>query len=128
VNEWTWLRLDLVLAIHEEQLAEHGGGDGLRDGGALESALAKPQNLAAYDSPDAAALAASYAFGIARNHAFVDGNKRTAWVAARLFLQLNGVSLLFEDPEAVIIMISLASGELSEGELADWFREHVQQS
>ena len=128
MSDWKWLRDDLALAIHEEQLAEHGGGEGVRDGGALESALARPRNLAAYDDPDASALAAAYAFGVARNHPFVDGNKRTAWVLARLFLKLNGVPLEFIEAEAVLIMLSLAAGEITESELADWFRERVKQS
>jgi death on curing protein len=128
VSEWKWLRDDLALAVHEEQLAEHGGGEGVRDSGALESALARPRNLASYGNPDAPALAAAYAFGVAKNHPFVDGNKRTAWVLARLFLQLNAVSLEFNEAEAVLIMLSLAAGEISEEELADWFREHVKQS
>jgi death-on-curing protein len=125
VTDWKWLLDDLALAIHEEQLAEHGGGEGIRDGGALESALARPRNLAGYGNPDAPALAAAYAFGVARNHPFVDGNKRTAWVLARLFLQLNGVRLQFSEAEAVLMMLSLASGEIGESELADWFRERV---
>lgn len=125
MTDWKWLLDDLALAIHEEQLAEHGGGEGIRDGGALESALARPRNLAGYGNPDAPALAAAYAFGVARNHPFVDGNKRTAWVLARLFLQLNGVRLQFSEAEAVLMMLSLASGEIGESELADWFRERV---
>jgi death-on-curing protein len=127
MNEWTWLRDDLALAIHEEQLAENGGGEGVRDRGALESALARPRNLAAYGSPDDSALAAAYAFGVARNHPFVDGNKRTAWVLARLFLQLNGVRLEFRQGDAVLVMLSLAAGQISEEELADWFRERVKE-
>ena len=123
---WKWLRHDLAAAVHEEQLAEHGGGEGVRDPGALESALARPRNLAAYGTPDAFSLAAAYAFGVARNHPFVDGNKRTAWVLARMFLQLNGIRLEFAKTEAVLIMLSLAAGEASEAELADWFRERVE--
>ena len=125
MTEWKWLRRDLALAIHEEQLAEHGGGVGIRDEGALESALARSQNLATYGSPDAATLAASYAFGVAKNRPFVDGNKRTAWVLARLFLQLNGVSLKFQEGDAVLVMLSLAAGELTEAQLANWFRGRV---
>lgn len=125
MSEWTWLRLDVVKALHDRQLAEHGGPSGIRDPGALESALARPQNLAAYGEPDAAALAASYAFGIARNHAFVDGNKRTAWVAARLFLELNGVKLEFDKVEATRTMLALAAGEIGEEELAGWLRERI---
>lgn len=125
MSDWKWLRADLALAVHEEQLAEHGGGEGVRDDGALESALARPRNLAAYASPDAPALAAAYAFGVARNHPFVDGNKRTAWVLARLFLHVNGLELQFGQAEAVLIMLALAAGDIGEEELADWFRERV---
>ena len=125
MSEWTWLRLDVVKALHDRQLAEHGGPSGVRDAGALESALARPQNLAAYGEPDTAALAASYAFGIARNHAFVDGNKRTAWVAARLFLELNGVTLTFDKVEATHTMLALAAGEIDEDELGGWLRERI---
>jgi death-on-curing protein len=125
VSGWTWLDAKLALAIHDEQLAEHGGAEGVRDQGALQSALARPLNLAAYENPDAAEIAAAYAFGIARNHPFVDGNKRTAWVLARLFLALNSQQLTFGDAEAVVVMLALAAGELSEDELAAWFRERL---
>lgn len=125
MTDWKWLRDDLALAVHEEQLAEHGGAEGIRDGGGLQSALARAHNLAAYGNPDAAALAAAYAFGVARNHPFVDGNKRTAWVLARLFLQLNGLHLEFGQAEAVLIMLSLAAGDTTEDELAQWFRKRV---
>ena len=120
-----WLDMDVALAIHDRQLAEHGGGTGVRDSGMLESALARPINAWAYGADDPAALAAAYAFGIARNHPFVDGNKRTAWVAARLFLALNGCELQFDATDAVRTMLALAAGELSEEELADWFRERL---
>ena len=125
MTAWKWLGSDRAEAIHDEQLAEHGGGAGLRDGGALLSALARPENLAAYEHPDVAALAAAYAFGVAKNHPFVDGNKRTAWVMARLFLAKNGFTLNFRDGEAVVVMLALAVGELSEDELAAWFRERI---
>ena len=123
--DWTWIGIDLALALHDRQLAEHGGPAGVRDAGLLESALARPVNLAAYGDPDAPALAASYAFGIARNHAFIDGNKRTAWVLARLFLKANGVEIAFDKADAIRAMLGLAAGELSEEELAAWFREHI---
>lgn len=123
MSDWEWLTTDTARAIHDEQLAEHGGGLGLRDEGALLSALARAQNLAAYGEPDASALAAAYAFGIARNHPFVDGNKRTAWVVARSFLELNGFDLQFAQADAVVRMLVLAAGELTEGEFAEWFRE-----
>jgi death-on-curing protein len=120
-----WLRLDVVLAIHDAQLAEHGGSSGLRDRGLLESALARPQHLAAYGEPDIAALAAAYAFGIARNHPFVDGNKRTALVAMETFLALNGHDLAVDDAACVVTMLRLAAGELEEQALADWIRQSL---
>src|SRR5690349_12032681 len=113
------------MAAHAEQLAEHGGGEGLRDRGALESAMARAENLAANDLPDAADLAAAYAFGIARNHPFVDGNKRTASVVSETFLMLNGCTLGATDAELAVAFLALAAGELSEAEMADWFRERI---
>jgi death-on-curing protein len=120
-----WLDAPIALAIHDRQLAEHGGGTGVRDAGMLESALARPINSWAYGEDDPAALAAAYAFGVARNHPFVDGNKRTAWVLARLFLTLNGHALRFAPADAIAAMLALAAGELSEEEMADWFRGHL---
>ena len=108
------------------QLAEHGGGAGLRDGNLLESALAKPENLAAYGDPDAAALAAAYGYDISRNHALIDGNKRTALVAAELFLQLNGWRLEVDDADCVLTMLQVATGDISEDAFADWLRLHAQ--
>ncbi|MCC6482756.1 MAG: type II toxin-antitoxin system death-on-curing family toxin [Sphingobium sp.] len=122
---WIWVSNAVALAAHAEQLTEHGGGDGVRDAGALESAMARPQNLAGYGEPDAAALAAAYAFGIARNHPLVDGNKRTAAVVSESFLALNGFSLAATDAELVVAFVALAAGELSEEELADWFRSRI---
>ncbi len=118
-----WLRRDTVLAIHMLQIAEHGGDDGVRDAGLLESALARPRNIAAYE-PDAdiARLAAAYGFGIAKNHAFVDGNKRTALAATRTFLSLNGHTLHATQPEKALTFLALADGSLSEDELAQWIR------
>lgn len=124
-SEPLWLDARLALAIHDRQLAEHGGGVGVRDAGMLESALARPRNSWGYGTDDPAALAAAYAFGVARNHPFVDGNKRTAWVLARLFLALNGHELRFTAEEAIAMMLALAAGELSEEETADWFRGHL---
>ncbi|WP_374408294.1 type II toxin-antitoxin system death-on-curing family toxin [Pelagerythrobacter sp.] len=124
-TEPIWLGNDIALAVHDRQLAEHGGGSGLRDGGALESALARPINRWSYGEDDLCALAAAYAFGIARNHLFADGNKRTAWVIARLFLQLNGAKVAFAPSNAITTVLALAAGELGENELADWFRQHI---
>lgn len=122
---WTWVALEVAVAAHAEQLAEHGGGEGVRDSGLLESAMARPQNLAQYGEPDIAELAASYAFGIARNHPFVDGNKRTAAVVSETFLMLNGSTLTASDAELVVAFVALAAGDLSEDELTAWFREHL---
>ncbi|MDH6591184.1 death-on-curing protein [Variovorax sp. TBS-050B] len=124
-DNWVWLSVRLVLATHEEQLAEHGGPAGVRDHGMLESALARPQHRALYGSPDAADLAASYAFGLARNHPFVDGNKRAAFVALEVFLDLNGWTLTATDEDCVTTTLALAAGELGEEELADWIRAHL---
>lgn len=122
---WRWLDAAVLRAVHEEQLAEHGGAPGTRDEGLFESALARPQQLAHYGEPDAADLAASYAFGIARNHPFVDGNKRTAFVALELFLALNGFALQVSDEACVLTMLALAAGELDEAVLAAWIRQHA---
>lgn len=122
---WLWIATEVAEAAHAEQLAEHGGAEGVRDAGALESAMMRPRNLADYGAPDMAALAAAYAFGIARNHPFVDGNKRTAAVVAETFLVINGHALAATDAELVVVILALAAGELSEDELADWFRTHL---
>lgn len=123
--EPVWLDARDANTIHERQLSEHGGGAGVRDTNLLESALARPINRWSYGETDPAALAAAYAFGVARNHPFIDGNKRTAWVLARLFLVLNGHDLRFVPKDAIDIMLALAGGELSEDELADWFRQRL---
>ena len=122
---WRWIALEVVYAVHDRQLSEHGGGQGVRNPEAIESALARPRNLVAYGDPDAAALAASYAFGLARNHGFIDGNKRTAWVIARLFLADNGCRLRFDKAEAVRTVEGLAAGRIDEQALADWFRSRL---
>jgi death-on-curing protein len=124
---WIWIRIDVLYALHDRQLAEHGGVDGVLDAGRIEAALARPQNLAAYATPDAAALAASYAHGLALNHGFSDGNKRAAWVCARLFLQLNGYRLEFDPAEAIFTMEMLAAGKLSEVDMAAWIRERLKE-
>ena len=122
-----WLLEETITAIHHRQIAEHGGSEGLRDEGLLLSALARPQNLLAYGepAPDLASLAAAYAYGIARNHPFVDGNKRTALVTARTFLILNGVDLEATQDDKVLTFLSLAEGAVSEEELADWIRKRI---
>lgn len=126
MTEWVWLSPDALLAAHDEQLAEHGGAPGIRDQGLFESALARPRNTAAYGDPDAAALAAAYAFGLAKNHAFIDGNKRIALVALESFLMLNGFELIVDDGQAVMVVLSVASGAFGEDELANWIRKNIQ--
>ncbi len=120
-----WLDARDALAIHDRQIAEHGGISGVRESNLLDSALARPINQWNYGTDDPAALAAAYAFGVARNHPFADGNKRTAWVLARLFLALNGYALSFEQADATQTVLALAAGNLSEDELTGWFREHL---
>lgn len=121
-----WIELNFVFAVHKRQIAEHGGTDGLRDEGLLLSALARPQNLLAYgEDADAAALAASYAFGIAKNHPFVDGNKRTALVVAITFLNLNGSDLDAPLSEIYTQFLGLAEGSISEEDLAMWLRQRL---
>lgn len=122
-----WITQRLALAIHDRQLAEHGGGTGVRDQSLLDSALARPQQLFAYGDPppDIAALAASLAFGLARNHPFVDGNKRTAHVCYRVFLALNDAELVATDEDKYIAMLRLAEGSLGEAEFADWLRPRL---
>ena len=125
MTEWRWLDPKTVQAVHEYQLAEHGGLDGVRDAGLVESALARPQNLTAYGDPDAADLAAAYAYGLAKNHGYSDGNKRTAWVAARLFLADSGYALQINAMDAVRMVEVLAAGTLDEPAVADWFRARM---
>ena len=121
---WIWIDSAVLLAVHDEQLAEHGGAAGTRDIGLFESAIARPQQLGHYGAPDAAELAAAYALGISRNHPFVDGNKRTAFVAAELFLALNGLQLLADDAACVTTMLAVAAGQMDEATFAHWLREH----
>ncbi|MCX7864854.1 MAG: type II toxin-antitoxin system death-on-curing family toxin [Novosphingobium sp.] len=127
MTEPVWLREDVVRAIHRRQIAEHGGLDGLRDAGLLASALERPKALLAYGEPppDLAALAAACAWGIARNHPFVDGNKRVALVVLRLFLRLNGHDLIASAAEKYEVIMRLAAGTLGEAELAEWVRSHL---
>ena len=124
-TEPEWLSLDIAFAVHDRQLAEHGGPTGVRDQGMLESAIARPLNQWTYGEDDLCALAAAYAYGIARNHPFTDGNKRTAWVFARLFLRLNSQTITFTPREAIDTVLALAAGDLTEAELADWFRARI---
>jgi death-on-curing protein len=126
VNEPIWLDKPEVLIAHSRQLAEHGGSDGIRDEGLLDSALAKPRNVFAYeDHVTLPRLAASYAFGIARNHAFVDGNKRTALVISLGFLRINGIALVASPEDLYLTFLHLAEGSLSEQELTAWFTRHA---
>jgi death-on-curing protein len=124
-SPWIWLDLAVLRAAHEEQLLEHGGAPGTRDEGLRESAAARPRHLSSYGSPDLADLAAAYGFGIARNHPFIDGNKRTALVAIETFLLLNGAELSATDAECVLTVLALAAGDLDEAALADWIRRHM---
>ncbi len=120
-----WLSRQLILAIHDEQLSEHGGAGGLRDEGLLDSALARPLNRAGYGGPDVSELAALYAISIARNHPFIDGNKRTAYVALETFLALNGCAFPVSDAEAVIVMLALAGSDTSDDEFTAWVRSNT---
>lgn len=123
---WRWISKQALLLLHAESLAEHGGSAGMRDEGLLDSALARPLNLAAYGEPDFAALAASYGVGVAKNHPFVDGNKRAAFLATGLFLYLNGYRLTASQADATLTMLSVAAGDLTEEAFAAWLRQHAQ--
>jgi death-on-curing protein len=128
MTEIVWILDETVLAVHDEQLAEHGGLPGIRDLGAVKSALARPHNLAGYENcDDLPRLAAAYAYGIARNHGFADGNKRTALVTADLFLMLNGYELTSTPAENVLTILGIAEGSLSEEDLAAWIRDNIQE-
>lgn len=128
LRRWVWVPLDVVLAIHDEQISEHGGIRGVRDRAVVDSALARPRNQVAYVSPDPAALAAAYAFGLCNNHGFLDGNKRTAYVVAETFLDLNGCTMEAPDDAVVSAMLAVASGVMSEDRLATWFRSFISSS
>jgi death-on-curing protein len=125
MKEPVWLTLELVVAIHENQLKRFGGPPGVRDLGALESALGRARNRWAYENSDPATLAAAYGFGIARNHPFVDGNKRAALLSIVTFLGLNGVDFVADEAEAVVIIRELASGEVDESGLARWIADNL---
>ena len=126
MNEPYWLRIELVIAAHREQILQHGGTLGLRDRGLLESALARPLNLWAYEQASLSRLAAAYAFGLAKNHPFLDGNKRIALIAAGVFLRINGLRLIASEPDTVITMLKLAAGEIGEEEFAEWIAANVE--
>jgi len=125
MSGWRWIDKRALLLLHDESLAEHGGAPGLRDEGLLESALARPQHLESYGSPDLADLAAAYGVGLAKNHPFVDGNKRAAFLAVGVFLTLNGQRLVATQAEATLTMLGVASGELAEVAFATWIRTHT---
>ena len=128
MSEWRWLTIDVILAIHDEQLAEHGGRPGIRDLGLLESALARPVNRAAYTAATAFDVAAAYAFGIIRDHPFVDGNKRVAFLAAALFLLEHGWEVAATDEAIVTEMLSLAKGGVDEGAFASWLSRNTRRT
>ena len=123
---WVWVSKEALVLLHNESLSEHGGRAGLRDAGLLDSALNRPLNLLAYGEPDFADLAASYAVGLAKNHAFVDGNKRAAFLAVGLFLYLNGYRLRATQADATLTMLAVASGDITEVAFAAWLRQHAQ--
>lgn len=121
---WIWIEPPVVLAIHDEQLAEHGGREGLRDPNGMYAALARPQQLAEYGRPDLASIAAAYGWGLARSHPFVDGNKRTAFVTVELCLALHGAEFVADDAACVLTMLGVAAGDLDEDAFAGWIRAH----
>ena len=125
-GSYIWIEESVVHAIHDEQIAEHGGLPGTRGVSLLQSALARPQNLLSYEKSDIADLAACYGYGIARNHPFDDGNKRTAFVVTELFLALNGHTLMADDASCVLVMLDVAAGKISEKEFATWIRENTE--
>ena len=125
MSNWRWVDRKALLLLHDESLAEHGGASGIRDEGLLDSALTRPVNLALYETPDVAALAASYASGLSRNHPFLDGNKRAAFLAVGLFLARNGFRLRATQADATLTMLGLAAGDMSETAYAEWLRAHL---
>ena len=125
MSGWKWISRQALLLLHDESLAEHGGASGLRDEGLLDSALARPLNLALYEEPDFDPLAAAYGLGLAKNHAFVDGNKRAAFLAVGMFLALNGYRLHATQADATLTVLAVAAGELTEEGFAAWIRDHT---
>ena len=126
MTHWNWVNRTALLLLHDESLIDHGGAPGLRDEGLLDSALARPLNLAMYGSPDIADLAASYGVALAKNHAFVDGNKRVAFLALGLFLAVNGFRLHTNQVDATLAMLGVAAGDIDEASFAAWIRAHIQ--
>ena len=124
-DSWRWVDRGALVLLHDESLAEHGGASGLREEGLLESALARPLNLAADGSPDVHALAAAYGVGLAKNHPFVDGNKRAAFLAVGMFLRLNGWRLTAPQADAMLTMLGVAAGQMDEAAFAHWLRQHT---
>ena len=124
-DSWRWVDRGALVLLHDESLAEHGGASGLREEGLLESALAGPLNLAADGSPDVHALAAAYGVGLAKNHPFVDGNKRAAFLAVGMFLRLNGWRLTAPQADAMLTMLAVAAGQMDEAAFAHWLRQHT---
>ena len=123
---WRWIDRRALELLHDESLAMHGGASGLRDEGLLESALARPLNLVAYGSPEVCELAAAYGVGLAKNHAFIDGNKRAAFLAVGMFLALNGYRLTAPQADATLTMLAVAAGQMDEATFARWLRQHSQ--
>jgi death-on-curing protein len=125
MSGWKWINRQVLLLLHDESLAEHGGAPGLRDEGLLDSALARPLNLVVYTEPDIAALAAAYGVGLAKNHPFVDGNKRAAFLAVGMFLAVNGYRLHSTQVAATLTVLAVAAGDMDELAFAEWIRTHI---
>ena len=125
MSGWKWINRQVLLLLHDESLAEHGGASGLRDEGLLDSALARPLNLALYTEPDVADLAAAYGVGLAKNHPFVDGNKRAAFLAVGMFLAVNGYRLHAAQVDATLTVLAVAAGDMDEVTFAQWIRAHI---
>jgi death-on-curing protein len=126
MSDWKWINRQVLLLLHDESLAEHGGASGLRDEGLLDSALARPVNLALYTDPDVTSLAASYGVGLAKNHPFIDGNKRAAFLSVGLFLAINGYSLRTSQADATLAVLEVAAGDMDEAAFAQWIRGRLQ--
>nr|WP_295785056.1 type II toxin-antitoxin system death-on-curing family toxin [Rhodoferax sp.] len=126
MSAWKWVNRQVLILLHDESLAEHGGAPGVRDEGLLDSALARPLNLSLYEQPDLADLAAAYGVGLAKNHAFVDGNKRAAFLAVGMFLAVNGYRLRATQADATLTVMDVAAGVMDEATFAQWIRDHAQ--